>query len=154
MKEISNLKEKSILIARQLIIKQIEPTDENIILAWCGLFPDDKPKLNDVELFEWMRKFINSNGIKSCNEKLLRIRKNGERNLKNKGISVGYGAKLVEQPKDRLATYNIFTKGKKYSGNYSSLSRRMGQFPKKKRGRIADAIQRIGMERHYFRRIS
>lgn len=126
---ITNIKEKELLIARQLLIKKTNPTDENIILAWCELFPADKPKLNDIELFEWMRKYVNSNGIKSCNEQLERVRRKGERCLKTKCANIGYGAKLVKQPKDKLATYNIFTKGKKYSGNYNGLCRRIGRMP-------------------------
>ena len=47
------------------------------------------------------------------------------------GYPVGYGAKLVKEPKDSLATYNIFTKGKKYSGNYTALCLRMGRLSKK-----------------------
>lgn len=130
MKQIANLKEKELLIARQLLIKKTDPTDENIILAWCELFPADKLRLNDSELFEWMRKYVNSNGIKSCNEQLERVRRKGERCLKIKCTNIGYGAKLVKQPKDKLATYNIFTKGKKYSGNYNSLCRRIGRLDK------------------------
>lgn len=131
MKDIKNLKEKRLLITRQIILKQILPTDENIIETWCNLFPTDKLMLNDLELFEWVRKHVSSNGIKSCDERLALLRRKGERNLKSKGKYVGYGAKLVKEPKNALATYNIFTKGKKYSGNYDSLSRRMGQLPKK-----------------------
>lgn len=132
MKQISNLKEKELLIIRQLIIKQIEPTDENIINAWCNPFSADDYKLNNsdnAELFEWMRKFIRSNNVKSCDKQLARLRRKGERNLKSKCVHVGYGAKLVKEPKDALATYNIFTKGKKYSGNYTALCQRIGRMP-------------------------
>ena len=116
------------------MLEQIEPTDENIINAWCNPFSADKYKLEhaeDTELFDWMRKFISSNDVKSCKEQLARLRRKGERNLKLKGEHVGYGAKLVKEPKDTLATYNIFTKGKKYSGNYSALCQRIGRLPKK-----------------------
>ena len=131
MKEIKNLREKRLIVARQIIINQTEPTDENITDAWCGLFSADKLRLNDPELFEWIRKYVGSNNIKSCNEQLARIRCKGEKALKAKGKYVGYGAKLVKQPKNALAVYDIFTKGKKYSGSYDSLSRRMGQMPRK-----------------------
>ena len=130
MVQIKNLKEKRLIIARQIILKQIEPTDENIISAWCDPFSADKLKLDDPELFDWMRKYVSNNNVKSCNEQLAHIRRKGERSLKAKGKYVGYGAKLVKQPKNALATYNIFTKGKKYSGNYQSLCQRMGQMPK------------------------
>lgn len=131
MKEIKNLKEKRLIIARQIIINQTEPTDENITAAWCSLFTADKLRLNDPELFEWIRKHVGSNNVKSCNEQLERIRRKGEKVLKAKGKYVDYGAKLIKQPNNALAVYSIFTKGKKYSGNYDSLSRRMGQMPKK-----------------------
>ncbi len=134
MKQIDNLKEKRLIIARHIMIDQIKPTDENIINAWCDPFSSDKHKLNNAEdtaLFDWMRKFIRSNNVKSCNEQLARLRRKGERNLKSKGEHVGYGAKLVKEPKDTLATYNIFTKGKKYSGNYTALCQRIGRMPKK-----------------------
>lgn len=130
MKNIANLKEKRLLVVRQLIIKKIELTDENIISAWCELFPADKLKLNDMELFEWIRKKVDSNGIESCDKQLEKIRQKGEKCLKVKGRYRGYGAKLIKQPKNRLATYNIFTKGKKYSGNYESLCRRIGTLPR------------------------
>lgn len=130
MIQIENLKEKRLLVVRQLIIKKIEPTDENIISAWCDLFPADKPMLDDAELFEWIRKHVNSNGIKSCDKQLEQVRRKRERCLKVKCVYIGYGAKMVKQPKNQLATYNIFTKGKKYSGNYNSLCRRIGRFPK------------------------
>lgn len=78
-----------------------------------------------------MRRYISNNNVKSCKEHLARLRRKGERNLKSKGKYVGYGAKLVKEPKDALSTYNIFTKGKKYSGNYTALCLRMGRLPKK-----------------------
>lgn len=130
MKGIKNLKEKRLIIARQIIIQGIEPTDENIINKWCSLFSADKLRLGDTELFEWMRRYVSSNNVKSCNEHLKQIRQKGETNLKAKGKYVGYGAKLVKQPKDALATYDIFTKGRKYSGNYYSLCQRIGRFPR------------------------
>ena len=134
MKEIKNLQEKRLIVARHIMLEQVEPTNENIINAWCNPFSADKDKLDhaeSTELFDWMRKFISSNDVKSCKEQLKRLRRKGERNLKSKGDHIGYGAKLVKEPKDALATYNIFTKGKKYSGNYSSLCIRMGRLSKK-----------------------
>lgn len=134
MKQIKNLQEKRLIIARHIMLDQIEPTDENIINMWCKTFSADKYKLEhieDTELFDWMRKFISNNNMKSCKEQLARLWRKGERNLKSKGGRVGYGAKLVKEPKDTLDTYNIFTKGKKYSGNYTSLCLRMTGFPKK-----------------------
>lgn len=134
MKEIKNLQEKRLIIVRHIMLDQIEPTDENIINVWCKTFSADKYKLEhaeDTKLFDWMRRLISSNNVKSCKEHLARLRRKGERNLKSKGKRVGYGAKLVKEPKDSLATYNIFTKGKKYSGNYTSLCLRMTGFPKK-----------------------
>lgn len=134
MKQIKNLQEKRLIIARHIMLDQIESTDDNIISTWCKTFPADKYKLEhaeDTELFDWMRRYISSNNVKSCKEQLARLRRKGERNLKSKGERVGYGAKLVKEPKDSLATYNIFTKGKKYSGNYTSLCLRMTGFPKK-----------------------
>lgn len=130
MKKIKNLQKKRLVIARHIMLKQIEPTDENIISVWCDLFPADSYKLNNsdnAEMFDWMHKFIRSNNVKSCNEQLARLRRKGERNLKAKGEHVGYGAKLVKEPIDALATYNIFTKGKKYSGNYTALCQRIGR---------------------------
>ena len=134
MKEIKNLQEKRLIIARHIMLEQIDPTDENIINVWCNPFSADKYKLEhaeDTELFDWMRKFISSNDVKSCKEQLARLRRKGERNLKSKGEHVGYGAKLVKEPKDTLAIYNIFTKGKKYSGNYSALCQIIGRLSKK-----------------------
>ena len=95
MKEIKNLQEKRLIIARHIMLDQIEPTDENIISAWCKTFSADKYKLEhaeDTELFDWMRKFISNNNVKSCKEQLARLRRKGERNLKSKGERVGYGA--------------------------------------------------------------
>lgn len=126
MKSINNLKEKRLLVSRKFIIKKIEPTDENINSIWGELFPSDKMRMDNAELFEWIRKHIASNGIESCDKQLANIRRKGEKNLKSKGKYVKYGAKLIKQPKDALATYNIFTIGKKYSGNYESLCRRIG----------------------------
>lgn len=134
MKEIKNLQEKRLIIARHIMLKQIEPTDENIISEWNDPFSADNYKLNNVdntELFDWMRKFISNNNIESCNKQLAKLRRKGERNLKSKGEYVGYGAKLVKEPKDTLAIYNIFTKGKKYSGNYTALCQRIGRMSKK-----------------------
>lgn len=134
MKEIKNLQEKRLIVARHIILEQIEPTDENIISEWCNPFSADKYKLDnagDTELFDWMRKFVCSNNVKSCNEQLARLRRKGERNLKSKGERVGYGAKLVKEPKDSLAIYNIFTRGNKYSGNYTALCLRMGRLSAK-----------------------
>lgn len=141
MKKIKNLQEKRLIIARHIMLEQIEPTDENIIKAWCKIFSADKYKLEhteDTELFDWMRRYISSNNVKSCKEQLARLRRKGERNLKSKGGRVGYGAKLVKEPKDTLATYNIFTKGKKYSGNYTALCLRIGRLPKKIEGEYID----------------
>lgn len=134
MKKIKNLQEKRLIIARHIMLEQIEPTNENIINAWCNSFSTDKYKLDhveDTELFDWIRKFIRSNNVKSCNEQLARLRRKGQRSLKAKGKKVGYGAKIVKEPKNALATYNIFTKGKKYSGNYTVLCQRLGRLSKK-----------------------
>lgn len=101
MKEIKNLQEKRLIIARHIMLEQIEPTDENIINMWCKTFFTDKYKLEhteDIELFDWMRRFISSNSVKSCKENLARLRRKGERNLKSKGKYIGYGAKLVKEP--------------------------------------------------------
>lgn len=126
---IQDLKEKRLLVTRRLLMDQIDPTDENIIAIWRIISMSDANKV-DKALIDWIRKHVNSNSIKSCNDQLANVRCKGERNLKNKGQRVGYGAKLVKSPKDTLATYNIFTKGKKYSGSYGSLSRRIGGLPK------------------------
>lgn len=130
MKPIENLKEKRLLVTRKFIIEEAEPTDENIVSVWCDLFPSDKMRLNDLELLGWIRKHITSNGVKSCDEQLASIRQKGEKILKAKGKYVGYGAKLMKHPEDALATYDIFTKGKKYSGNYENLCRRIRRLPK------------------------
>lgn len=133
--KIDNSKEKNLLVARQLIAKHIEPTNENILSVWCDLFPADKVRINKAlldykELFEWIGTFVSNRKIKDCDNRLTEIRRRGEKTLKEKGITVGFGAKMVKCPKDALATYDIFTKGKKYSGNYGSLMRRMGQLPR------------------------
>lgn len=38
MKEIKNLQEKRLIVARNIMLDQIEPTDDNIINAWCNTF--------------------------------------------------------------------------------------------------------------------
>lgn len=129
MKELKNQQEKQLIIVRRIIADKIDPTDENIISTWCNLFPEDKYKLNDMEdteLFDKIRKFIRGNNIKSCNVQLARLRRKGERNLKSKGNRIGYRAKLVKESKNYLAKYDIFTKGKKYSGNYNALCQKLG----------------------------
>lgn len=126
---IKNLKEKMLLVARRIIVRKIDPTDENITVAWCALCYADKHNLN-INLIEQIRRYINSNDLKSCDKSLNKLRSKGKRNLKTKGKYVGYGAALVKQPKNVLATYNIFTKGKKFSGNYCNLLRRLETFSK------------------------
>lgn len=125
--EIYNLKEKSLLVTRYILKNQLEPTDENILKSWSAISLSDK-SIVDAELIEWIRKASINNDIKSCDKKLANIRRTGEKNLKDKGKGVDYGAKLVVSPKQALATYNIFTHGRKFSGNYHSLSRKLGQF--------------------------
>ena len=128
-KFIENFKEKRLLVVRHILRNELEPTDENIMAAWCTITLSDKDKVN-AELLEWIRKHIKFNNTKSCDEQLYKIRCKQLRNLKEKCEYVGYGAKLVRQPKTALATYNIFTKGKKFSGSYSGLCRRIGRLPK------------------------
>ena len=63
------------------MLDQIEPTDENIISMWCKTFSADRYKLEhteDTELFDWMRKFISNNNVKSCKEQLVRLRRIGK----------------------------------------------------------------------------
>lgn len=82
---LNNVKEKELIVTRQILIDKITPSDEVIISIWGKLFPADKLKLlnqNNTELFKWIRRHVNSNWIKSCNEQLERIRRKGERNLK------------------------------------------------------------------------
>jgi hypothetical protein len=74
---------------------------------------------------------VSSNDVQSCKEQWEWLRRKGERNLKAKGKYAGYGAKLVKAPKDVLAIYNIFTKGKQYSGNYVALFQILGRLSKK-----------------------
>ena len=130
MKQIENLKEKSLLVIRQMLVKGIEATDGNIVTEWCILFSEDKPLLNDTELFEWVRNYMVNMDVKGCNMKLEKLRRQGEKTLRTKAKNIGYGAKLDESPKNKLATYSIFTKGKKYSGNYQKLCRRIGTLKK------------------------
>ena len=81
MKDIKNLQEKRLIIARHIMLDQIEPTDENIISMWCKTFSADRYKLEhteDTELFDWMRKFISNNNVKSCKEQLVRLRRIGK----------------------------------------------------------------------------
>ncbi|MDO4306688.1 MAG: hypothetical protein Q4C77_07625 [Eubacteriales bacterium] len=130
MVQTNNIKEKRLLVIRQLIIKKIDSTDENIISVWCDLFPNDKLELNETELLEWIKKYVNKTDIKSCEKRLAKVRQKRERSLRAKGTYVGYGAKLLRQPKDALATYIIFTKGRKYSGDYNSLCRRISRLSK------------------------
>lgn len=134
MVQIDNLKEKRQLVIRQLLIKKIDSTDENIVSVWCDLFPNDKLKPDETEVLEWIKKYANKNDIKLCENRLAKVRQKCERSLKVKGTYVGYGAKLIRQPKDALATYIIFTKGRKYLGDYNSLRRRINKFSKKEKG--------------------
>ena len=129
-KEIYNLEEKKFLIVRRILDYKIEPTDENILRAWNALCMSDRPNV-DAELLEWTKRIVAKNTIKSCDKKLENIRRGNERVLKNRAEKVGYGAKLVVSPKQSLATYNIFTHGRKFSGNFHSLSRRLGRFQNK-----------------------
>ena len=130
-KTIFDFKEKELLVMRQLIINNIEPTEEDIINEWCKLFKEDENLLSGLETFEWIKNHINGWNVKVCDERLAEIRRKGEKILNDKGSHIGYGAKLVSQPKDGLAVYDIFTKGQKYSGNFNKLCRRIGTLPKK-----------------------
>ena len=130
-KFVENFKEKRLLVTRKMLVDKTEPTDENIIATWriISMMDADNVAL-DKELIEWIRRHVDSNNVKSCDNQLASVRRKGERNLKSKANTVGYGAKLVKSPKTALATYNIFTKGKKFSGSYSGLCRRIGRLPK------------------------
>ena len=129
--KIQNLREKRLLVTRKILVDKTEPTDENIIATWriVSMLDADKVAL-DKDLIEWIRRHVNSNNVKSCDNQLASVRRKGERNIKSKANTVGYGAKLVKSPKNALATYDIFTKGKKYSGNFYKLCCRLGTFPK------------------------
>ena len=129
--KIQNLREKRLLVTRRMLVDKTESTDENIIATWriVSMLDADKVAL-DKDLIEWIRRHVNSNNVKSCDSQLASVRRKGERNLKSKAKIVGYGAKLVKSPKNALATYNIFTKGKKYSGNFYRLIRRLGTLTK------------------------
>lgn len=134
MVQIDNLKEKRQLVIGQLLIKKIDSTDENITSVWGYLFPNDKLRLDETEVLEWIKKYVNKSDIKLCENRLAKVRQKCERSLRAKGTYVGYGTKLIRQPKDALATYIIFTKGRKYSGDYNSLCRRISKFSKKEKG--------------------
>ena len=129
-KEIYNLKEKKFLVVRCILNYKIEPTDENILRAWNALCMMDSQNV-DAEVLEWTKRIVGKNTVESCDKKIENIRRDNERILKNKAEKVGYGAKLVVSPKQALATYNIFTHGRKFSGNFHSLSRRLGKFQNK-----------------------
>lgn len=81
---IINYNEKKVIVARQIMILNMESAPENVITEW---------------------------------EKILRT----------KCKYIGYGAKLVDCPKNELAKYIIFTRGKKYSGNYDSMCCMIGR---------------------------
>lgn len=117
---IINYNEKKVIVARQVMILNLDSTPENVITEWEKMYPKDIDRVRDnTELFDWMAKFIHSNNVKSCNAVLARVRSKQEKVLRTKCKYIGYGAKLVK--------YIIFTRGKKYSGNYNSMCCMIGR---------------------------
>lgn len=126
--KIINYNEKKVIVARQVMILGMDSTPENVIAEWEKMYPKDIYKVRDnTELFDWMTKFIHSNNVKSCNAVLARVCSKQEKVLRTKCKYIGYGAKLVDCPKNELAKYIIFTRGKKYSGNYNSMCCMIGR---------------------------
>ena len=126
--KIINYNEKKVIVARRIMILELDSTPENVITEWEKMYPKDIDKVRDnTELFDWMAKFIHSNNVKSCNAVLARVRNKQEKILRTKCKDIGYGAKLVDCPKNKLAKYIIFTRGKKCSGNYNSMCCMIGR---------------------------
>ena len=126
--KIINYNEKKVIVARQIVILHLDSTPENVIAEWEKMYPKDIDKVRDnTELFDWMTKFIHSNNVKSCNAVLARVHSKQEKVLRAKCKYIGYGAKLVDCPKNELAKYIIFTRGKKFSGNYNSMCCMIGR---------------------------
>lgn len=127
-KRIINYNEKKVIVARQVMILNLDSTPENVITEWEKMYPKDIDRVRDnTELFDWMAKFIRNNNVKFCNALLARVRNKQEKILRTKCKYIGYGAKLVDCPKNELAKYIIFTRGKKYSGNYNSMCCMIGR---------------------------
>lgn len=127
-KRIINYNEKKVIVARQIMILNLDLTPENVITEWEEMYPKDIDRVRDnTELFDWMAKFIHSNNVKSCNAVLARVRNKQEKVLRAKCKYIGFGAKLVDYPKNKLAKYIIFTQGKKCSGNYNSMCCMIGR---------------------------
>lgn len=89
---IINYNEKKVIVARQVMILNLDSTPENVITEWEKMYPKDIDRVRDnTELFDWMAKFIRNNNVKSCNALLARVRNKQEKILRTKCKYIGYG---------------------------------------------------------------
>lgn len=89
---IINYNEKKVIVARQVMILNLDSTPENVITEWEKMYPKDIDRVRDnTELFDWMAKFIRNNNVKSCNALLARVRNKREKILRTKCKYIGYG---------------------------------------------------------------
>ena len=89
---IINYNEKNVIVARQVMILNLDSTPENVITEWEKMYPKDIDRVRDnTELFDWMAKFIRNNNVKSCNALLARVRNKQEKILRTKCKYIGYG---------------------------------------------------------------
>lgn len=89
---IINYNEKKVIVARQVMILNLDSTPEKVITEWEKMYPKDIDRVRDnTELFDWMAKFIRNNNVKSCNALLARVRNKQEKILRTKCKYIGYG---------------------------------------------------------------
>ena len=63
-KRIINYNEKKVIVARQIVILNMESAPENVITEWEKMYPKDIDRVRDnTELFDWMAKFIRNNNV-------------------------------------------------------------------------------------------
>lgn len=79
----------------------------------------------------WVFKYVRAHTLDECGKDLGKLRREQERALKSACKHIGYGAKMCQQPKSRLAEYHIFTEGVCRNGSFSSV---MEEVERVKRG--------------------
>lgn len=95
-----------------LALPNCKSVPEGVIKAYANLWCRNK---------SWVFKYVHAHTLEECDKDIDKLRREQERALKSACKQIGYGAKLCQRPKSRLAEYHIFTKEVCMGGSFSSV---------------------------------
>ena len=100
-----------------LALPNCKSVPEGVVKTYANLWCRNK---------SWVFKYAHAHTLDECDRDIDKLRREQEGALKSACKQVGYGAKLCQRPKSKLAEYHIFTKRLCMDGSFSDVMEYVG----------------------------